>query len=426
MTTPMRTSHSGPAEPGPGRRALLGSGVGATLAGGAAVANAAAPRAASSDDGESPAGADRGDDGAEVVPFFGPRQAGVATPPPAHTRWVALDLAKGASLDDLRRILRIWTEDMGRLTQGRPMLADHAPELSQDPRFLTVSVALGRSAFERVGRDDLAPAWLGDLPPFATDALQDRWSGGDIVLQIGSQSPTTCAHAHRSLVTGAGAAVRPRWVQAGYRRPSERPRWTAERNAMGQVDGTVQPVLDGPDDHLIWRGAEDGIWAGASTLVLRRIAMNLDTWESLDPAAKENAIGRRLSDGAPLTGGGEHTPPDLTATTGSGLPVIDPGSHMRRAMPRAAHERFLRRPYSYEETHDLSGGPLEAKDTHRSPHGLLFAAYCADAERQFVPVQRRLAEQDLLNIWTRAVGSCVAVVLPGVEPGEHLGESVLA
>ena len=37
--------------------------------------------------------------------------------------------------------------------------------------------------------------------------------------------------------------------------------------------------------------------------------------------------------------------------------------------------------------------------------GLLFASFQADIERQFLPIQRRLAEVDLLNEWTTPIGS---------------------
>lgn len=412
-----------PSDRGTARRAVLGGGVGAALAGSAAALTAVAGPARAT----SPSVAPRsGGEGPRVVPFAGVRQAGVTTPPPAHTRWVALDLADDARLDDLRRVLRVWTEDLARVTQGVPSLADHTPELSTDPAWLTVTVGLGGSAFRRLGRTDLAPSWLCDLPDFATDELEPRWSGGDVVLQIGSMSPETTSRVQRALVRSAGDVMSSRWVQAGHRGASgAEPSWGELRNAFGQVDGTVQPALDGADDDLLWRGPESGPWEHATTLVLRRIAMNLDTWEQLDPLAKEHAIGRRLGDGAPLTGGDVRTPPDLEATDADGLTVIDPGSHMARAMPRHPWERFLRRPYSYELPGEDEVGTLRADDTPRSAHGLLFAAYCADATRQLVPVQRRLAEADLLNIWTRTIGSSVFAVLPGARDGEILGERVL-
>ncbi len=46
--------------------------------------------------------------------------------------------------------------------------------------------------------------------------------------------------------------------------------------------------------------------------------------------------------------------------------------------------------------------------------------------RQFVPVQRRLAAMDLLNLWTVPVGSAVFAVLPGARQGEILGQAMLA
>ncbi|WP_252976238.1 hypothetical protein [Janibacter melonis] len=49
----------------------------------------------------------------------------MTTPPQTHTRWVALDLARGSGLADLRRVLRMWTQDLARITQGVPPLADH-------------------------------------------------------------------------------------------------------------------------------------------------------------------------------------------------------------------------------------------------------------------------------------------------------------
>ena len=94
----------------------------------------------------------------------------------------------------------------------------------------------------------------------------------------------------------------------------------------------------------------------------------------------------------------------------------DAHAHVRRASPHAPHERFLRRPYSYEQV-----GTDGAVET-----GLLFAAFQADPVRQFLPVQRRLAEGDLLNLWTVPVGSAVYAVLPGCAEGDWLGLALLA
>jgi dye decolorizing peroxidase len=49
----------------------------------------------------------------------------------------------------------------------------------------------------------------------------------------------------------------------------------------------------------------------------------------------------------------------------------------------------------------------------------------ADVDRQFVPVQRRLAELDLLNTWATPIGSAVFAILPGCAEGKILGASLL-
>jgi len=150
---------------------------------------------------------------------------------------------------------------------------------------------------------------------------------------------------------------------------------------------------------------------GGSSAVIRRIEMDLTTWGGMDEVAKEEAIGRRLSDGAPLTGGTEFTAPDFDATDEKGLPVIPETSHMRLAHAQQPQERMLRRPYNYDD------GPDDA--------GLIFTAYTADPAAQFVPVQRRLAELDVLNIWTTPIGSALFALPPGFEQGEYLGQTLL-
>ena len=56
--------------------------------------------------------------------------------------------------------------------------------------------------------------------------------------------------------------------------------------------------------------------------------------------------------------------------------------------------------------------------------GLFFMAYQRDPRRQFVPVQRRLAEQDALTPYTKHVGSAVFAVPPGARPGGFVGEEL--
>ena len=163
-------------------------------------------------------------------------------------------------------------------------------------------------------------------------------------------------------------------------------------------DGSAQPWL-----------------AGGTQMVLRRIRMELDTWDELDRSSKELAIGRRLDNGAPLTGQHETDPVDVTAMR-NGIRVIPPNSHVALAHPQQPGERFLRRPYNYDD-------PPTAGET--SDSGLIFVTFQRDIDRQFVPVQRRLAEFDAMNRWITPIGSAVYVIPPGVQPGRYLGIQLL-
>ncbi|RPF21064.1 Dyp-type peroxidase [Myceligenerans xiligouense] len=400
--------------PGPSRRGFLRGGatfLGGALGGAAVTLGGTAAWGAAGTPSDAVQAPDQA--GRATVAFRGPRQPGVGTTPQAFATLVALDLAPGTDREALVRLMRVWTDDAERLMAGRPGLADSEPELAAVPARLTVTVAYGPAVFAAAGLAARAPSWLRPLPPFGVDRLEEAWSGGDLLLQVCADDPVTVSHAVRVLVKQARTFARPRWLQRGFRNsPGTVAPGTTWRNPMGQVDGTgnIDPAAE---PHLVWHQDDASGWlAGGTSVVVRRIAMDLDGWDEVDRAGRENTIGRRLSDGAPLTGDHEHDEPDLAAKGPHGFGVIDAAAHLRRSRTGDPGERFLRRPYGYDD------GPGDT--------GLLFVTYQADVDRQFLPVQRRLDELDLLNAWTTPVGSAVFAVPPGAGPGEYLGQALLA
>ncbi|GAA4082142.1 Dyp-type peroxidase [Nonomuraea soli] len=340
----------------------------------------------------------------QVVPFHGDHQAGVATPPQAHAAFLAFTLMPSTTREGLARLLKLLTDDARRLTQGRPALADTEPGLAELPGNLTVTFGLGPGAMRAAALPRLRP-----LPRFTIDRLQERWSGGDLLVQLCCDDPVTLAHAQRMIVKDTRSFAKLAWVQKGFRQATQRPGLT-QRNLMGQLDGTVNPQPGTPGfDRAVWIG--DGPLRGGTMLVLRRIRMHLDRWDAADSAAKEFTVGRRLDTGAPLTGTHEHDEPDYGRLTELGFPVIADEAHIRRAHVADPGLRMLRRAYNYDD------GPDDI--------GLLFAAYQADVETQFTAVQRRLAEVDLLNEWTTPVGSAVFYLPPGCGEGGWIGERLL-
>lgn len=89
---------------------------------------------------------------------------------------------------------------------------------------------------------------------------------------------------------------------------------------------------------------------------------------------------------------------------------------MRRARSADPRERFYRRGYNYDD-------PPQGTETSHS--GLIFTSYQTDPLAQFVPVQRRLDELDILNQWTTPIGSAVFAIPPGCEQGGYIGETLL-
>lgn len=342
--------------------------------------------------------------GSAKVDPHGKHQAGIALDLQAHSRFIAFDVPEKIGKAELAKWSEIITDDINRLTNGEPVLADPAVQFVGLPARLTVTIGFGPALLKRLKIE--TPKGFGELPRFKVDRLTPEYSDGDILIHVAADDPLTLFHASRSLIRDTEGFANLRWVQEGFAnaigvtKPG-----TTQRNLMGQVDGTDNPV-PGTDqfNQQVWiqEGPE---WAiGGTQLVLRRIKMNLDFWDRLSTNQKEGVIGRKLSNGAPLGGENERDLPNLEAIDENGIKVIPPYAHIRKAAGKP-EQQFYRRPFNYE----VPG--VEA--------GLLWTAYCASIEDQYVPIQRTLDEGDLLNLWTTPVGSSAWIIPGGFRAGEY-------
>jgi len=400
------------------RRAVLG-GLGAA---GGLVGLGALPGVA----GAAPGAGSRSNGTARVVPFHGRHQAGITDPAPRHATVAAFDVT-ATDLAGLRSLLDAWTIAAERMTRGLPagpvLDVTRAPNdpgeaMGLGPSGLTITVGVGPSLLSgasgaRFGLSTRRPAPLADLPAFEGDALVDRWSDGDLIVQACSDDAQVAFHAvHALAVTGAGL-VRVRWSIDGFLGTPRGTESPTPRNLMGFKDGTVNPE-PAQFDRVVWAGDEPRWMRGGSYLVVRRIRMDLAAWDAETLDDQQETIGRIRSTGAPLTGGTESSAPILR---GRGSQAIPAGAHIRVASPAAnGGARLLRRGYNY------SAGTTEAGDLDA---GLLFLAYQRDPREQFVPIQRRLATADALRTYVTAVGSGVYAVLPGVRPGGSYADPLL-
>lgn len=396
-----------------GRRGFLGyvgSAAAGAVVGTGAGATAMAGRADTSEHPVSDVGL-----GTTISPW-GEHQAGVTAPAAAVTELVALDLRedllKAGDAARLARLMRVWTTDVEALAQGRGAPGDTAPWLSAERADLAVTVGWGPRVFTAF--DVERPQGFVEVPAMRHDALEKAWSGGDLLLVVQGRDGTTVGHAVRRMVADAAPFASLRWRQTGSWNP-HRPDGTPQtgRNLFGQVDGSANPKV-GTElfDRTVWIGT--GPWAGGTTVVVRRIRFDLETWDTLTRSEQEGSVGRDLAEGAPLTGGGEFDDVDLAARDGDRF-VVNVHAHVRRAHPSTnGGRRIFRKGANYETVH---GSGVEA--------GLLFSSYQADLADQFVPMQQMLDEGDELNEWTTAVGSAEFAVLPGFQQGGWLGQSLL-
>ncbi|MFZ1411089.1 MAG: Dyp-type peroxidase, partial [Micropruina sp.] len=314
-------------------------------------------------------------------------------------------------------LLRLWSGDIEALMAGAPIPGDTAPDMAQAGVSLSVTVGLGPRVFELPGLASRRPSGYVEVPAMAHDRLQDRWSGGDVLAIVAADDPTTVAYASRRLERDAATFATLAWVQGGsWRGTDSAGQPVTGRNLFGQLDGTANP--SGADlEAVVW--ASGPAWfAGGTTLVVRRIELDLDFWDATTRERQEKVIGRRLDSGAPLTGSHERDDLDLTALDAAGRPLIALDAHARRAHPSVnGGRRILRRGLNYTHTEGGHRGVVPSA-------GLVFLSFQADLANQYLPLQTSLDQRDALHDWTATIGSAVFAIPPGFGPGDWLARGL--
>jgi len=157
---------------------------------------------------------------------------------------------------------------------------------------------------------------------------------------------------------------------------------------------------------------------GGTFLVARRIQMHIERWDASDLSEQQDVIGRSKITGAPLGARGEFDHVPLESHTADGDLIVSHDAHIRLAAPATnGGERILRRGYSFADGLDAAEGRLDV--------GLFFLALQRDPFRQFVPINRRLAESDALNEYIVHTSSAVFAIPRGVTPGRYVGQGLL-
>jgi deferrochelatase/peroxidase EfeB len=346
---------------------------------------------------------------AGTVPFLGPHQAGVTTPPQERLMFAAFDLTI-TTAPELRELLRAWTHAAALMTAGRPVgspagAADVAPAdtgeaVGLPPARLTLTFGLGPGVFLRDGHDRFGlaarrPQALAPIGPLPGDQLVAAASGGDLCVQACADDPQVAFHAVRDLARIGRGAVVMRWTQLGFgRAASTSKRQATPRNLQGFKDGTnnLETADAAEMRRFVWVGGDEPQpWMrGGTYVVTRRIRMLIEKWDGSPLSDQEETIGKL---------------------------VIPADAHIREASHVTnGGVRILRRGYSFTDGIDPDTGQLDA--------GLFFICFQRDPHAQFAVLQRRLGTSDALNEYIQHTSSAVFAVPTGVRPGGHIAEGL--
>jgi len=393
------------------RRLIQGAGVGAAVG---LTAGYTGGHTLAQPEGES-------DDLAASHEFYtGDHQSGVETPPQRHCLVMTFDLTT-TNASDLQVLLARWSAAIAQLMAGRPVgtiepardtavAQDTGEALDLGPASLTVTVGLGPGVFDkRFGLAGRRPKLLEPLPALPSDDLSPALTGGDLCLQACADDPQVAYHAIRDLARMGRGVVDTKWTVMGFGRASAGKGQSTPRNLMGFKDGTRN--LKEPEDidrHVWLHEGDDVDWmTGGTYQVLRKIRMNIETWDADRISDQQTIFGRHKESGAPLTKKDEFDTPDFAK--------IDPTSHIALAAPENNHGiKILRRGFNYTDG-ITDVGQLDA--------GLFFIAFMNDPEN-FVKLQRKLGGSDLLNEYISHIGSGLFAVPPAPSPGSYIGEAL--
>ena len=350
-------------------------------------------------------------DGGEEISFYGEHQAGITTPMQKNIYFVVLDL-HSTDKEEVIQMFKDWTDYSSKLVDGELVKKDGSNALlppsdtgetvGLNPYRLTLTFGVSADFLKKMGLEKKRPKEFRDLPPFPKEQLQEKYTGGDIVIQACADDEQVAFHAVRNLVRKARNTVTMKWSQSGFAAIGDR--MSTPRNLFGFKDGTANVTKEKDFDQVIWTDSDDWM-KGGTYMAVRRIQMFLETWDRTNLQEQENTFGRYKESGAPFGKEDEFDEVDLDL-----LPV---DSHVRLA--KEVNKPIYRRSYSY------SDGIVDK--TGQFDTGLLFLAFQKNPD-SFVKVQTNLGAQDKMNEYVTHIGSGLFACFAGVKKGEYLGQKL--
>ena len=349
--------------------------------------------------------------GDETIRFYGQHQAGITTAMQKNIYFVVLDLHT-TDKDKVIQLFKDWTDYSAKLVEGELVKIDGTNKLlppsdtgetvGLNPHRLTLTFGVSADFLKKMGLESKRPKLFRDMPPFPKEQLQDKYTGGDIVIQACADDEQVAFHAIRNLIRKGRNTVTMKWSQSGFAAIGNR--METPRNLFGFKDGTANVTKESDFDDVVWADSKDWMQDG-SYMAVRRIQMHLETWDRTNLQEQENTFGRYKESGAPFGKKHEFDEVDLDL-----LPV---DSHVRLA--KQVNKPIYRRSYSYSDGIDEVTGQFDS--------GLLFISYQKDPD-SFVKLQTSLGADDKMNEYVTHIGSGLFACFGGVQKGEYLGQKL--
>lgn len=358
------------------------------------------------------------------INYLGEHQAGVLTPEQKNASFIAFNITSN-SINELQKLFTLLTQRIAHLTQ-----VQKAPITSNDkmppaesgilgtllqPDSLSVTVSLGHSLFDdRFGLDKIKPHYLVEMTSFPNDRLEQKWCGGDIMLQICANSQESVIYALRDILRHTAPLMFPLWKIDGFLPSRDIDNRSTPINLFGFKDGSGNaPTSDEPlMNELIWitpNNQEPQWCAGGTYQAVRLIRFNLEFWDRTPLEDQENDFGRHKETGAPIGMKQEFDSPEFEKDPHGDRILFD--SHMRRAEPRNPERytaKLRRRSYSYS---------LGLTESGVLDMGLIFVSYQKNLKTGFIDTQKRLNGEPLER-YIKPFGGGYYFVLPGIKTAQ--------
>ncbi|PHH78821.1 hypothetical protein CDD80_6192 [Ophiocordyceps camponoti-rufipedis] len=158
---------------------------------------------------------------------------------------------------------------------------------------LSVTVGIGSNVWDRLTNGAARPA---ELHPFRTVSGPTHTApstAGDILVHIRSDRRDLCFELERQLMKQLDGIVSVDDLTVGFR-------YFDQRDLLGFVDGTANPVGPARSDSAVITAAEDEAGASGSYVVVQKYLHDIKAWDRLPAEKQEAIIGRTKLDNVEL------------------------------------------------------------------------------------------------------------------------------